>query len=771
MTPAKTGAAPRRALPAGQVARKRTRKKAGGAKRGKVSWIHGTKLVFFEKRAEEWKVANDMGVVQLGRFYTKITNLYLLKYGHEMEDDEDLKDDVEDPTNPDAALPGSENLTEEEATAHSENTIRVRKRIAAWYCRKYRGVEQAEKELFADLLGGVVSTGPGYPRKAQPIHLYSRKYYEDRVKVRFEQAWEAEKHRAEGLEREPEAEIKIRNIVTREVFEEETEEFKEELAKAVEAEHSAAIRAWELTCADTPAKTAAEINAVHAGTTKTLTPQKWHQFDKMGYDTTVKSFVRFSERCFSEEECQSRIVDEATSSSTSTVLPPARRPEVESPGASQADAAASSTMGSGAIGARDGAQCGPESGGGGGSQEDGADSGGGGGGADSSGGGGGERDAEGEGNDDGGGAGERGNEDGPNDAGDKDQEGDGERGGVVVRPEFHPVWHPDEEVWEAAWGPEVKKAFASFATRKREFGGSWAKLVDAWLKLEEASGFDNEGGKLTTEGRPKEVTEFINKGRHWIMVRKIDAPGSKDTEASYAAQWWGWWEAIERKEDLHTMHGRMGFMLVVLSLLWWGAGELGVEWEAAVAAVTTTLEELVASGKVVKSAARPKAAAAAGRGKAKGKRGREEKENEEEDEGEGRVKAKRQKRVQPAEEETRVTRSKATTAERPLLRCCMDLVQTKVDGDVDGKNRAGIITGGKVRNGAEESGAMVSVGVEGKQRQIRNGGQHGGSRSGAEEGRWIPEKKTKATECGKAREVKEQKIGENRGTRRAGNQQ
>ncbi|KAJ7016688.1 hypothetical protein C8F04DRAFT_1280798 [Mycena alexandri] len=678
-----TGAAPRRAVPTGQAARKRSRKKVDGPKRGKVPWIHGTKLVFFEKRAEEWKVANDLGVVQLGRFYTKVTNLYLLKYGHEMQDDEDLEEDVEDPTDPDVVLPGSENLSEDDAKVQSENTIRVRKRIAAWYCRKYRGVEVAEKELFADLLGGVVSTGPGYPRKAQPIHLYSRKYYEDRVKARFETAWEAEKHRAEALERDPEAEIKIRNVVTREVFEEETQEFREELGKAVEAEHSAAIRAWELTRADAPTKTAAEINAalknaafyleplaeaistkflmncsillcgpigdrgggidvrsVHAGTSKSLTPQKWHQFDKMGYDATVKSFVRFSERCFSEDECQSRIVGTESASSTSTVLPPARRGDVQTPATNDTNGAAAVGMSSaqgGAEGAQEGAH--EDRNGAGGARgnsraggEDGGNAGGG------------EEDGASQGNAGGG------EEDGA--SGEEDGAG-GAQG--AVRAEHLPVWSPDEDTWATTWGPEV----------------------------EEASGFNNEGGKLTTEARPAEISEFINKGRHWIMVRKILAPGSKEEEGSYAARWWAWWAAIVAKGELHTMHGRMGFMLVVLSLLWWGAGDLGGGWETAVTAVTTTLEEVLVSGKVVKSAAPVTASKAPAGKKASAKRRRGEKENDEEDEedeegeGEGsverRTRAKRQKRGDEGQESggSRITRSKATAGRprpRPLRR-------------------------------------------------------------------------------------------------------
>ncbi|KAJ7175597.1 hypothetical protein C8R46DRAFT_1214068 [Mycena filopes] len=188
----------------------------------------------------------------------KLASLYVLKYGLDLADDEDLEVDVENPTDPDAVVPGSESFTKEEAEEHSKKFAVLRKRIAAWYCRKYRDVERNEKLLFAEILGAVLNQGSGFPRKSQPIHLDSRRYYDERVKAHFEKAWATEK----VLEIAPEGEIKIRNETTCEVFNEEMEEFQRELIVAVEAEHVAAIRAWELMCAETPTnKTPAELNA------------------------------------------------------------------------------------------------------------------------------------------------------------------------------------------------------------------------------------------------------------------------------------------------------------------------------------------------------------------------------------------------------------------------------------------------------------------------------------------------------------------------------
>lgn len=92
-----------------------------------MSWVHGTKLAFFESRAEAWKAASEKGYQELLPFYNKVTNLYILKYGYNLNDEEDLDIDTPDPTDPDATLLDSENLTQEEADRCSEYVVTTRK--------------------------------------------------------------------------------------------------------------------------------------------------------------------------------------------------------------------------------------------------------------------------------------------------------------------------------------------------------------------------------------------------------------------------------------------------------------------------------------------------------------------------------------------------------------------------------------------------------------------------------------------------------------------
>lgn len=78
--------------------------------------------------------------------------------------------------------------------------------------------------------------------------------------MRFEAVWEVEKQRVKDLSGDLPSEIKIRNEVTREALKEESDDFKAKMQTELDAEHAAAVKAWEAMRADAPAKTPEELN-------------------------------------------------------------------------------------------------------------------------------------------------------------------------------------------------------------------------------------------------------------------------------------------------------------------------------------------------------------------------------------------------------------------------------------------------------------------------------------------------------------------------------
>lgn len=49
--------------------------------RGRPTWVTGTKFIFLDQYAREWKQATDAGLAAAGSFYTKVAKLFIKKYG------------------------------------------------------------------------------------------------------------------------------------------------------------------------------------------------------------------------------------------------------------------------------------------------------------------------------------------------------------------------------------------------------------------------------------------------------------------------------------------------------------------------------------------------------------------------------------------------------------------------------------------------------------------------------------------------------------------
>jgi hypothetical protein len=70
--------------------------KKGTGKLGRNSDVKGSKLAFLKSRREEFVEGQEVGLDMAGKFYTKITRLWLLKYGYDLEFSKD-KEDCDEP--------------------------------------------------------------------------------------------------------------------------------------------------------------------------------------------------------------------------------------------------------------------------------------------------------------------------------------------------------------------------------------------------------------------------------------------------------------------------------------------------------------------------------------------------------------------------------------------------------------------------------------------------------------------------------------------------
>ncbi|KAJ7816712.1 hypothetical protein B0H14DRAFT_3475166 [Mycena olivaceomarginata] len=200
----------------------RHRKGEPKARPGKLSWIHGTKKVFFGRRKEDYTSKNTA---------THLT------------DDEDFAEDIEDPPDSAADEVVHEVMTEEEQAFRAKYLTKLRGRIGQWYREEYGGLLKTDQAAFKDLFTGILDGAPPKPQR-------SRK--RDSLRSRG-----ARRRLASPM---PEY-IDVIAKVTAEVWGEETPAFQHECQLAMEREHQEDLRGWEASLADSPTKTPEEIAA------------------------------------------------------------------------------------------------------------------------------------------------------------------------------------------------------------------------------------------------------------------------------------------------------------------------------------------------------------------------------------------------------------------------------------------------------------------------------------------------------------------------------
>ncbi|KAJ7809287.1 hypothetical protein B0H14DRAFT_2608181 [Mycena olivaceomarginata] len=124
------------------------------AKPGRLPWVHGTKLSFFVRRKEDWLRESEAN--RLGAFYSKMSKLYVKKYGYHLADDQDLAGDVEDPPDEAADEVVHEVMLPEEQEFRTEYTKNLRTRIGVWYRAQYGSLLKSNKTAFQELFTGIL---------------------------------------------------------------------------------------------------------------------------------------------------------------------------------------------------------------------------------------------------------------------------------------------------------------------------------------------------------------------------------------------------------------------------------------------------------------------------------------------------------------------------------------------------------------------------------------------------------------------------------------
>jgi hypothetical protein len=163
------------------------------------------------------------------------------------------------------------------------------------------------------------------------------------------------------------------------------------------------------------------------------------------------------------------------------------------------------------------------------------------------------------------------------------------------------------------WPKHVSDAYRYFteedklgegeAVNKRDWGDGWLACLQSFFEFQRQAGFPDAGPSFppATDKRPPEIAAWMKKGRRWKDM-EID-----DIE-TFSQQWWEWWSSLQPEQrirngqdsltaarrdmdwsDLHKP-GKNGFLLIMVSLVWWGnTSNMDESWLKAVLDVTSVL--------------------------------------------------------------------------------------------------------------------------------------------------------------------------------------
>ena len=139
-------------------------------------------------------------------------------------------------------------------------------------------------------------------------------------------------------------------------------------------------------------------------------------------------------------------------------------------------------------------------------------------------------------------------------------------------------------------------------TKARNWGDRWLSCLEFFFEFQRQAGFPTSGPSFPpfTNIRPSEIAIWMKNGRQWQDADIIDLD-------RFGRQWWAWWHSLQPKSricdegdpqlptskmdwsDLRKP-GKNGFLLIIISLVWWGKTSGQDEhWMKAISDVTAVL--------------------------------------------------------------------------------------------------------------------------------------------------------------------------------------
>ncbi|KAL0954274.1 hypothetical protein HGRIS_005402 [Hohenbuehelia grisea] len=298
------------------------------------------KLVFLERRLPQYKEARREGSKAVSAFFDKVTCHFLSKFGREQGVYDAPPEPEQQAADEDAWVDGPDSDADEidqvEADRRNVTFDETRGVMSAWFrnrARSANGQQPIHTEIDA-LFDDLFSASNSKPRKLTGAHMYSKIFYLERIKADFTRRFKLVQEEATHLGSPVPNELYWRGVVTRELWEMETEEVRQEVEEQVLKHYKLALEAWELGLATNDRETdkphdvdaaasilqpladtlshrcsarvcifiagptvsseGIQVRSAHAGKTTGYNPRIWPQYDPSGFGKAQASFTEFA---------------------------------------------------------------------------------------------------------------------------------------------------------------------------------------------------------------------------------------------------------------------------------------------------------------------------------------------------------------------------------------------------------------------------------------------------------------------------------------------
>lgn len=249
----------------------KNKEKGKATKLGAPNHFTGFKKDFLVSRAGTYQQSLDTKTTTA--FYNKVTADFVAKYGQEEPFHKEFVEDPPDPEDYDKdeseAIPLSESEAAEKAVlfaklrtvSYTSIFIRYRvlihlQKLSQWYRRMYKRPEVTKggaPSLANPYIGVMTANINKQPRRLSAFQWYFKNYYKSHVKEEYIRRFTIAKNEYDDASLEDKEngtvmkpiDVQIRTEVTKEFWNLETDEFRQQVAQDTEDAHAKAFEEWE----------------------------------------------------------------------------------------------------------------------------------------------------------------------------------------------------------------------------------------------------------------------------------------------------------------------------------------------------------------------------------------------------------------------------------------------------------------------------------------------------------------------------------------------